>query len=1077
MKLHRLEVEGFGPFRRPQVIDFDAFADDGLFLITGRTGAGKSSILDAVSFALYGSIPRYSAGEKRLRSDHSEPDEPTTVALEFSVGDERFRVVRSPEYLRPRKRGEGLTKQAMEVTLAVRDGDAWVGRGARAKDIDGELLPEILQLTKDQFFQVILLAQNRFAAFLLAKNDDRRRVLRTLFGTRRFEDYAIALEARSKASSAALAGDTAVLEQRLADAEQLIARHDLGGASVGGTDGSADGGDDVGSGADHAVTEADSDAHPTGSITAVTGASDTQPEPGSRAGAGDHPAAPDAEAPAGGTLDTSTRAARVRAAVPRAEYRASTARAAAAAAETEHDAVARRLADDRVRRDRQGLRDRTRVSLAALEARADAVGVVRSELSAADAAELIRGALSIADLAKERAGAAASSVARARTDWDALPAHPEQESAGSEIPVADPDSAASLRAASAACTTVLGELRAARDAEADLEHLRAAHVAAIAGVAEQTRASDALAAELRALPERIHAAESEHRAQLPVAARRESATAEVQRCTDERDAAAQAARVASDVERTELARSDAASAATSAGAHVSDLVRRRLHGYAGELAAALVPDEPCAVCGSRSHPAPAEADAEPVTEEDITLAEAARDAAQQAATAAEQAARTARETYASAHAAAGGRSLADAEAALDVARTALAEANSAAEAVAAAAARIDALECERADGLARTTTIATALDAAREAATIAQERLRGAETTVAAALGGYATVQERAQALDARRVAAEALASALDAQRADDEAERHASEGVAEQISGSTFDDVAAVRAALRPDAARAHLRATVSEYDIDRDRQRALLLELELELLPEEPIDLASIEAEVREARTRYVSAQQAATEAAHVGERLRESVAAIEAALAALGDAAAEHAVLARLADTVSGREPNTMKMALETFVLAAELEEIVAAANVRLAQMSSGRYRLSHTDERAAYGGASGLGIEVFDAHTGRTRPTSSLSGGETFLASLALALGLAEVVTARAGGVRLDTLFIDEGFGSLDAETLEIAMHTLDELRQGGRTVGVISHVEAMREQIPARLRVTIDPDGSSSVAQDTGIPLT
>jgi exonuclease SbcC len=163
--------------------------------------------------------------------------------------------------------------------------------------------------------------------------------------------------------------------------------------------------------------------------------------------------------------------------------------------------------------------------------------------------------------------------------------------------------------------------------------------------------------------------------------------------------------------------------------------------------------------------------------------------------------------------------------------------------------------------------------------------------------------------------------------------------------------------------------------------------------------------------------------------------------------------------------------MKMDLETFVLAAELEEIVTAANVRLADMSSGRYRLQHTDARAARGAASGLGLEVMDAYTGQARPAQSLSGGETFLASLALALGLAEVVTARAGGIRLDTLFVDEGFGSLDEETLDLAMRTLDELRQGGRTVGVISHVAAMKEQLPAQLAVEATPEGPSVITQD------
>ncbi|RWR25277.1 hypothetical protein D8Y24_03005 [Agrococcus lahaulensis] len=133
-----------------------------------------------------------------------------------------------------------------------------------------------------------------------------------------------------------------------------------------------------------------------------------------------------------------------------------------------------------------------------------------------------------------------------------------------------------------------------------------------------------------------------------------------------------------------------------------------------------------------------------------------------------------------------------------------------------------------------------------------------------------------------------------------------------------------------------------------------------------------------------------------------------------------------------------------------------------------MTDGRFTLVLDEARASHGRASGLGIAVLDAHTGLARPTRSLSGGETFLASLSLALGLADVVQAEAGGVSLETLFVDEGFGSLDQDTLESAMATLDELRAGGRTVGVISHVQQMQERIPSRIRVVPVPGGGSRI---------
>ncbi|MGI0519187.1 SMC family ATPase, partial [Microbacterium maritypicum] len=228
MRLHRLEVEGFGPFRSRQTVDFDAFADDGIFLIAGRTGAGKSSILDAVCFGLYGGVPRYDGGEKRLRSDHCEPDDPSEVVVEFSTPTGRFRVTRSPEYLRPAKRGGGMTKQASAVALDEWTDAGWVGRAARAVDVAGEL-DEILQLSREQFLQVILLAQNRFSEFLLAGSRDRQALLRRLFGTQRFEDVQARFDERRREAEQALGARLATVEARVDEAERLVAADGLSG--------------------------------------------------------------------------------------------------------------------------------------------------------------------------------------------------------------------------------------------------------------------------------------------------------------------------------------------------------------------------------------------------------------------------------------------------------------------------------------------------------------------------------------------------------------------------------------------------------------------------------------------------------------------------------------------------------------------------------------------------------------------------------------------------------------------------------------------------------------------------------
>jgi len=171
-------------------------------------------------------------------------------------------------------------------------------------------------------------------------------------------------------------------------------------------------------------------------------------------------------------------------------------------------------------------------------------------------------------------------------------------------------------------------------------------------------------------------------------------------------------------------------------------------------------------------------------------------------------------------------------------------------------------------------------------------------------------------------------------------------------------------------------------------------------------------------------------------------------------------------RLAGLAKGMDGHR-RMALTTYVLRQWFGQVVAAANVRLGAMSAGRYELRRTDESGARRERTGLTLVVIDRHTGTERSPRSLSGGETFYTSLALALGLADVVKAEAGGVDLDTLFIDEGFGTLDAETLDQVMAVIDELRDRGRVVGIVSHVADLKDRVAERLEVRRLADGSST----------
>ncbi|MDH5518888.1 MAG: SMC family ATPase, partial [Gammaproteobacteria bacterium] len=176
------------------------------------------------------------------------------------------------------------------------------------------------------------------------------------------------------------------------------------------------------------------------------------------------------------------------------------------------------------------------------------------------------------------------------------------------------------------------------------------------------------------------------------------------------------------------------------------------------------------------------------------------------------------------------------------------------------------------------------------------------------------------------------------------------------------------------------------------------------------------------------------------------------------------AEYAVYGTLSEVATGQTGN--KISLQRFVLGVLLEDVLIQASQRLNKMTNGRYQLVRKEDRAKGNKASGLELEVEDSYTGKTRSVATLSGGESFLAALSLALGLSDVVQAYSGGIKLDTLFIDEGFGSLDQDSLDLAITTLIDLQASGRTIGIISHVTELKEQMALRVDVVSSNVGSS-----------
>lgn len=994
MRLHRLEIEGFGPFRERQFVDFDAFAADGIFLIAGRTGAGKSSVLDGVCFALYGGAPRYEGADKRLRSDHCAPEDPTTVSVEFSAAERRWRVTRSPEYERPKLRGPGLTTEPHRAQLDELVDGEWIGRAARPVDVAREL-DEILGLSQQQFLQVILLAQGRFAEFLLAKNDDRQRLLRKLFGTRTYEDYQNAFEQRRKDAERALtaAGDGVGL--LLGEAERLARE-----------------GDEP---SDHAMPS------------------------------------------------TADRFAEVERAVQRAAYRAETSARERDAADTAHAAAEARHRAAATLREKQVQRVRARTALAALESASAAIDHDRLVLDRAVAAEALRTSIDAAARAEAAASRASAAEELALTAWIAAGERPDAAGLGIRIAQLTGEIAIATAAASAE-----SELAAAEKAVIATRETCAEFTALLARI-DQARAG---------LPERLARLDEQIRVHTAAAGALDAAQAHRDELAERLGAAREAEQLAGARNDADAAHAVALTELERAAATVNALLRQRLAGHAAELAAALVDGEACAVCGALEHPAPAPLTDTVVTDDDVAAAEARKDQAADAERAASGRARHARDAHAAALARAGGESVETLENAREAAESAHAAAADSARSRDRLQAERDELHATDVAAAAEREALAAALVEAQTALARHEAHAAGARATVDAARGDFDSVAARIAEATHRRGLAHALEDAHAEASVRAAAAADAAADLVARIDGSGFLDAADATGALREAPERMRLDARIRDHDAALRAERDRLRELELDLAgePDEPIDLEPLTTALAGARDAWSAAVDAAVYAAQTHERLRDLHARALQAHATIADLADEYDVVARLANTVAGKAPNTHRMTLESFVLAAELEEIVEAANLRLHDMSSGRYRLQHTDARAARGAASGLGLQVMDAHTGQARPAQSLSGGETFLASLALALGLAEVVTARAGGVKLDTLFIDEGFGSLDDDTLDLAMRTLDELRQGGRTVGLISHVAAMKEQLPAQLVVEATAQGPSVISQNSALPV-
>lgn len=1016
MKPVRLTLQAFGPYPDRQVVDFRDAVEAGLFGIYGQTGSGKSTLFSAMTFALFGQPAKTDQEAVSLRSDHAAADLLTEVELVFEVGGRRYVVLRRPDQMRPRQRGTGETKNPHEAFLFDATGLALeeITADRRGKviaekkvgPVDAAIV-ERLGYGPEQFRQIVLLPQGRFETFLSAKTKDRVEILRDLFDVSLYRRLAETLKEQADAAERQVQRERAVYDQRLA-AE--------------GFDG------------DEALTA--------------------------------------------GIVAAEEHLAIRQQALTEAKAAAQAAQGALqAATQTEERFLAA---------------ERATQALTALQVRTDEMEARARRLEQAERAQVLTDAEAAARTAAAERTEAAAAVLRARSAAAAAAEQAQRAEERLAAELAREPEGIRLRQRTEDLTRHRGTLEQAAGVLTALATTRAA---AETGRVRLAAAQTALE---RQRAEQSRAAERLKQARLNEARRQDlsvqgQALRQVLKLAMDHAAARQAVAAAEQAVTERQGRRDqAAAAVTGARQALEQAEQAVLHSKAVSLARQLHPGQPCPVCGGQDHPAPAGGEA---GSGDLT---AARQAAETRWQAADQAGRRAEE------------SLTAARSVLAERQARLATLDCPETAPEILHAQMTALEADLAvlgpvTDLKAAETALERLGSAISAADADRDRLR--ETLAEHEVAVAALVAQRDVLLDSvpqdvRDPAT--LTAELTAAHARLEALLRTRQQAEEAVRLAGVADLGAakdVQAALQTEADRVRRAEEASAFFHRRLEQTGLTPDAYQALKPQFPRlaeeraaveafrrDLAGAEEAVRqtgaavEGLTRPaladLTAQRDAADAVVLAMQEQE-VAARQRRMALLGlqDSLAEakraveaveaaSAPLRGLAAAVTGKNPQNLS--LEIYAIAAMFDAVLQAANLRLGPMTAYRYQLIR-DAEGSGRAQRGLGIQVFDAHTGKERPTATLSGGETFIAALALALGLADVVESTSGRVQLDTIFIDEGFGSLDTEhgtgTLDQVLQVLNALVSQNRAVGLISHVPLVQEAIPNGFYIRKQAGGS------------
>ena len=1084
MILHNLEFEAFMAYPKRQEINFDTLNNAGVFLLNGPTGAGKTTILDAICYALYGetSSDRESAKLHSTYAAHSGTK--PRVLLDVTLHGKRLRIDRTPAYNKPITRGARkgqMREESAKATLAElapgadpADEKAWTPISSSVAEVN-RTIAERTHLTKEQFLKVVLLPQGQFAQFLKSKPKERKELLKKMFPVEHYEQLFAALTEEAKTAQQEVAQDENTQRGYLERARaEMLALQSLLDAVDSDAEEAAEAGEET---SENLTTE---------NVTAENVTAET--------------------------LD-----AWVAGGVERARKTSVREKQEQQRLTNEADRNTRLLAERAQlqadwREYEQLCERRTR-----LTERADEHKAHREELAQARAAAPLHAQYTQVHTESQALAARQQDQAACASALDdtgrALLAALRDEETPEDVTFPEETTFAALPELEPAeqetqLEALLDTLRALQKKDAQLTDEEAAVAALLKQanaleldksraektLSDLTAAAEQLAEELAdystADEERTLAAhlvteaQQKHDAAQQMRQKLDAASAAVA------EAEKQSKRTATAEQKAQEKWQASAQQALVATEEFKNLQVLRLAQASSLLARELKDGEPCAVCGSVEHPAPAQiAEGEQLVERaDLDVAkeredkahkqarthELAKDRATKAHQEASEALAAARTQYETL-AAQGECDVEQSAAQLQQAQTRLAQAQSRVTARDGVLVKVERVRAEqqKAQEALRTIESAAVEAQTRHRDAAARCEAAAAELAPARAAVGFA---QRVEAVEGYRVAHQRLARAV--LLLGQARERHAlAAAQAERLlAESSFESAELVQAAVRTPERVDALEQAVAAYELEHarllegfGREAIVAVAARAAAGEQAPDDLQGVREQVEQLRaaahrlTLREGERESMLRSLHV---LRGEYAAFRAKTAQRYDRAQMLANLAAAArgDTLGGYEH---QVDLVSYVLGAEFERILHSASLHLDRMSEGRYGMVFSDHRAKGSrSGGGLNLEITDTWTGEPREASSLSGGESFLASLSLALGLAEVVQANNGGIELDTLFIDEGFGTLDAETLDMVMGTIESLRDSGRTIGLISHVEEMKNRIPAQIVVEKGQNGSS-----------